>query len=422
MKNNNSFSFEDEDPLSMYIKPNNDDIPKLSALIDDEPIINQSNKAKTVNNSRIDIYNNNDVSPFLIKDKFSKVSSSIQALNLSSKTLNSIKQINIALESLDKQQYPFVDNIFDIIIELIYKLKGELLQKEELVTKINNISKNTDDYERKIMKLKKEIVSKEREVASIINKSNIEKEKLKNNKKTTNNEITELKSENKKLTNMISLYKNEVRKKEIDYQKIQEKYKTLLMKANNNILFKNTFDIISTLNEENPKQEILQQTSNKFNKYTFTIITNENEHLISLVKTINNYSLILYKTLSDELSNDTEYIDINNEMINNNILMDENTAKELQNKMVNNFEYINKRIESICNSNKRLKTMKRTESAFGFRVNQMSFMNDMDIDNNNKSTLPRNNSKWFEHSYNKRISYKFDKNNVIKCDNSNDEL
>ena len=158
MKNNNSFSFEDEDPLSMYIKPNNDDIPKLSALIDDEPIINQSNKAKTVNNSRIDIYNNNDVSPFLIKDKFSKVSSSIQALNLSSKTLNSIKQINIALESLDKQQYPFVDNIFDIIIELIYKLKGELLQKEELVTKINNISKNTDDYERKIMKLKKEIL------------------------------------------------------------------------------------------------------------------------------------------------------------------------------------------------------------------------------------------------------------------------
>ena len=48
------------------------------------------------------------------------------------------------------------------------------------ITKINEISKNTDDYERKIMKLKKEITSKEREVASIINKSNIEKEKLKN--------------------------------------------------------------------------------------------------------------------------------------------------------------------------------------------------------------------------------------------------
>ena len=49
-------------------------------------------------------------------------------------------------------------------------------------------------------------------------------------------------------------------------------------------------------------------------------------------------------------------------------------------------------------------------------------MNDMDIENSNKSVLPRNNSKWFEHSYNKKVSYKFDKNNVIKCDNSMDEL
>ena len=73
----------------------------------------------------------------------SKVSSSIQALNLSSKALNSIKQINSTLEMLDKQLYPFVDNLFDIIVELIYKLKGELLQKEELVTKINEISKNS---------------------------------------------------------------------------------------------------------------------------------------------------------------------------------------------------------------------------------------------------------------------------------------
>ena len=112
----------------------------------------------------------------------------------------------------------------------------------------------------------------------------------------------------------------------------------------------------------------------------------------------------------------------NNDMINNNNLMDENTAKELQEEMVNNFEYINKKISNICNSNKKLKTIKRTESAFGFRVNQMSFMNDMDIENSNKSVLPRNNSKWFEHSYNKKVSYKFDKNNVIKCDNSMDEL
>ena len=194
MKNNNSFSFEDEDPLSMYIKPTNDDIPKLTALIEDNPIINL--KEKSLNNSKNDVIHNNDISPFIIKDKFSKVSSSIQALNLSSKALNSIKQINSTLEMLDKQLYPFVDNLFDIIVELIYKLKGELLQKEELVTKINEISKNTDDYERKIMKLKKEITSKEREVASIINQSNIEKEKLKNHKKTTNNEITELKSEN----------------------------------------------------------------------------------------------------------------------------------------------------------------------------------------------------------------------------------
>lgn len=420
MKNNNSFSFEDEDPLSMYIKPTNDDIPKLTALIEDNPIINL--KEKSLNNSKYDGIHNNDISPFIIKDKFSKISSSIQALNLSSKTLNSIKQITCTLEILDKQLYPFVDNLFDIIVELIYRLKGELFQKEELVSKINEISKNTDDYERKIMKLKKEITSKEREVASIINKSNIEKEKLKNNKKTTNNEITELKSENKKLINMISLYKNEVRKKEVDYQKIQEKYKSILMKANNTILFKNSFDIVSTLKEGSPQQDILRETSNKFNKYTFTIITNENENLISLVKTINKYSLTLYKTISDESESETEYIDINNDMINNNNLIDENTAKELQERMVNNFEYINKKISNICNSNKKLKTIKRTESAFGFRINQMSFMNDMDIENSNKSVLPRNNSKWFEHSYNKKISYKFDKNNVIKCDNSMDEL
>ena len=71
--------------------------------------------------------------------------------------------------------------------------------------------------------------------------------------------------------------------------------------------------------------------------------------------------------------------------------------------------------------NRKNKSLKRTESGFEFKVNPMNLGHQFDMNSSSK-TIPHNRSKWYEHSYNKKAHYQFDKNNVIKCDNSNDEL
>lgn len=425
MKNNNLISFEDDDPLEMYMKPSKDDFSQLISFVNGNEEPDSFVKSKTVVNSKENSFIYDNLSKYSIKEKFQKIFASVQALNISFKNTNSLNDINSMLEELDKKTLPLTNNLFDVIIELICKIKEEFIKKEELVTKINNITKNTDDYERKILKLRKELASKEREISLIINKANLEKEKIQNNKKSTNNEISELKSENKKLTNLISLYKNEIRKKEIDYSKIQEKYKIILSKSNNTIIFKNTFDIISRLKmNETPNKNLalLQETTTKFNKMTFSIITNENNNLITLLKLINKFTASIYNTLNEgKKDKDTEYIEINNDIINNNNLIDDNSVRELTENFINNYDYLNKKVENIMSINRKNKSLKRTESGFEFKVNPMNLGHQFDMNSSSK-TIPHNRSKWFEHSYNKKAHYQFDKNNVIKCDNSNDEL
>lgn len=425
MKNNNLISFEDDDPLEMYMKPYKDDFSQLISFVNGNEEPDSFVKSKTVVNSKENSFINDNLSKYSIKEKFQKIFSSVQALNISFKNTNSLNDINSMLEELDKKTLSFTNNLFDVIIELICKIKEEFIKKEELVTKINNITKNTDDYERKILKFRKELASKEREISLIINKANLEKEKIQNNKKSTNSEISELKSENKKLTNLISLYKNEIRKKEIDYSKIQEKYKIILSKSNNTIIFKNTFDIISRLKmNETPNKNLalLQETTTKFNKMTFSIITNENNNLITLLKLINKFTVSIYNTLNEgKKDKDTEYIEINNDIINNNNLIDDNSVRELTENFINNYDYLNKKVENIMSINRKNKSLKRTESGFEFKVNPMNLGHQFDMNSSSK-TIPHNRSKWYEHSYNKKAHYQFDKNNVIKCDNSNDEL
>ena len=425
MKNNNLISFEDDDPLEMYMKPYKDDFSQLISFVNGNEEPDSFVKSKTVVNSKENSFINDNLSKYSIKEKFQKIFSSVQALNISFKNTNSLNDINSMLEELDKKTLPLTNNLFDVIIELICKIKEEFIKKEELVTKINNITKNTDDYERKILKFRKELASKEREISLIINKANLEKEKIQNNKKSTNSEISELKSENKKLTNLISLYKNEIRKKEIDYSKIQEKYKIILSKSNNTIIFKNTFDIISRLKmNETPNKNLalLQETTTKFNKMTFSIITNENNNLITLLKLINKFTVSIYNTLNEgKKDKDTEYIEINNDIINNNNLIDDNSVRELTENFINNYDYLNKKVENIMSINRKNKSLKRTESGFEFKVNPMNLGHQFDMNSSSK-TIPHNRSKWYEHSYNKKAHYQFDKNNVIKCDNSNDEL
>ena len=425
MKNNNLISLEDDDPLEMYMKPYKDDFSQLISFVNGNEEPDSFVKSKTVVNSKENSFINDNLSKYSIKEKFQKIFVSVQALNISFKNTNSLNDINSMLEELDKKTLSFTNNLFDVIIELICKIKEEFIKKEELVAKINNITKNTDDYERKILKLRKELASKEREISLIINKANLEKEKIQNNKKSTNSEISELKSENKKLTNLISLYKNEIRKKEIDYSKIQEKYKIILSKSNNTIIFKNTFDIISRLkmNEiPNKNLALLQETTTKFNKMTFSIITNENNSLITLLKLINKFTASIYNTLNEgKKDKDTEYIEINNDIINNNNLIDDNSVRELTENFINNYDYLNQKVENIMSINRKNKSLKRTESGFEFKVNPMNLGHQFDMNSSSK-TIPHNRSKWFEHSYNKKAHYQFDKNNVIKCDNSNDEL
>ena len=70
MKNNNLISFEDDDPLEMYMKPSKDDFSQLISFVNGNEEPDSFVKSKTVVNSKENSFINDNLSKYSIKEKF----------------------------------------------------------------------------------------------------------------------------------------------------------------------------------------------------------------------------------------------------------------------------------------------------------------------------------------------------------------
>ena len=138
-----------------------DDFPKDLKSIKDEElsdydlIINSLIKKETKEEK-----NQNDVYEVLIKEKISRICMLIQKYNINQKCFYKINNLVTDMNVQNSSDYRRFDGILDVVLELIDKIKEEYEIKEGLINKLNNISLNKEDYEKKILEIKKELIYK----------------------------------------------------------------------------------------------------------------------------------------------------------------------------------------------------------------------------------------------------------------------
>ena len=318
------------------------------------------------------IENKKELTEYTLKEKLNRICLSLQGYTLKPKCYENLNNFIPFIPKVQKELYQPLDSIFDVFIELLYRMKEEFNVKENLINKLNNISVINDGYDKKLLKLKKEIKDKDKEIGALINKINFEKDKIKDNSKNKILEINSLKKENQNLNNKLTLYKNKIRKIEADNKSLQNKLRLYFFEKenrsnystnvntekniNNNI---NTYNNINNNinnniinnNNTNKDNKNINQEEFKINNDKYLLIKRLNMSLVYLLKDINKnickYDFSLNKIINDEIEGKNYEIEDLEENIETNILIDKNNCKTLCKNFLFNMDVVNNKIIDI---------------------------------------------------------------------------
>ena len=354
---------------------------------------------------------NEKLSEFLLKEKLNRICASIQGYTLNQKCYQNLNNFIPFLSQIPQNLYKPMDNLFDVYIELLMRIKQEFNVKENLILKLNNVSLNNEGYEKKLLKLKKELKEKEKEIGSLINKVNIEKEKIKDNSKSKLLEINTLKKENQQLNNKITLYKNQIRKTEADLKAVQSKLRYYIFEKENR---NNSSSNLTDKNNSN-KKENNNPDEFKINNEKYLAIKKLNMSLVYLLKDINKnickYDFSLNKIINnDNQANNNYEIDDLSENIETNLLINENNCKNLCKNFLFNMDIINNKIIDIL----------KQKNDITEKINIKALNNKKISNNNNIYKKEENNyrkDKSWDHVNKKQMDEIYNKN-IIK-DNYN---
>ena len=380
-----------------------------------------SNNEGNISKIKFENYNNNNneinkeekpISIVLLKEKINRISISLQGLNFKEKELKNLTDFIPCLNNFEQRKFPQIDKLLDVFINLISRIKEEANVKNKFIQKLNEVSFDIENYEKKNIINQRVIKDKENEIVLLMNKLNAEKEKSQDKSKSVFLELNSLKKENQELTDTILIYKNKLRKVEAELQVINEKYKN--NPANENKIRK------SLSNEEDNSENGLNNSKIIDNKY-FSI-KKLNMSLIYLLKEINKmivkYDSLLINLLTKKI-NLNKVTDLNCN-IETNLLLDDANMKIFRKSFLYNMERIYKKIEILQKGN-----MDSREIKSNINLNN-------NVNNNDKGNLSNNNGsgsnskekhfknnispKWYDNYNNKKIGYVFDKEKVITCE------
>jgi hypothetical protein len=379
------------------------------------------NNEGNISKIKFENYNNNNneinkeekpISIVLLKEKINRICISLQGLNFKEKELKNLTDFIPCLNNFEQRKFPQIDKLLDVFINLISRIKEEANVKNKFIQKLNEVSFDIENYEKKNIINQRVIKDKENEIVLLMNKLNAEKEKSQDKSKSVFLELNSLKKENQELTDTILIYKNKLRKVEAELQVINEKYKN--NPANENKIRK------SLSNEEDNSENGLNNSKIIDNKY-FSI-KKLNMSLIYLLKEINKmivkYDSLLINLLTKKINLD-KVTDLNCN-IETNLLLDDANMKIFRKSFLYNMERIYKKIEILQKGN-----MDSREIKSNINLNN-------NVNNNDKGNLSNNNGsgsnskekhfknnispKWYDNYNNKKIGYVFDKEKVITCE------
>ena len=369
------------------IKKEKEKLSKYDLITENkEEIINNNNKNDIFfnysNSNNINDINNNDdlllkdnidnkkeLTEYTLKEKLNRICLSLQGYTLKPKCYENLNNFIPFIPKIQKEIYQPLDSIFDVFIELLYRMKEEFNVKENLINKLNNISVINDGYDKKLLKLKKEIKDKDKEIGSLINKINFEKDKIKDNSKSKILEINSLKKENQNLNNRLTLYKNKIRKIEADNKALQNKLRLYFFEKENRSNYSTNVNTEKNINtnlnnnniNNNMSNKIINNNANKDNKNNqeefkinndkYLLIKRLNMSLVYLLKDINKnickYDFSLNKIINDEIEGKNYEIEDLDDNIETNILIDKNNCKNLCKNFLFNMDVVNNKIIDI---------------------------------------------------------------------------
>ena len=394
-------------------------------FVEDKQKLNKNYKVKADNISKIQFenYNNNSnknitedqpISLVLLKEKINRIYISMQGLNFQEKELDNLNNFIPCLNNIEQNRYPQIDKFLNIFFDLISKIKDEINVKNKFIQKLNEVSFDIENYEKKNIINQRVLKDKENEIILLMNKLNLEKEKNEDKSKSVYLELNSLKKENQELADTILIYKNKLRKAEAELQVLNEKYKS-------NSIKENSIHKSLPLNEDKSENGLNNSIIND-NKY-FNI-KKLNMSLTYLLKEINKmivkYDILLINLLNKKINLET-VIDLNCN-IETNILLDDANMKIFRKNFLYNMERIYKKIEILQKGNmdyREIKSSKNLNFNDSLITNNKSNINNNESNNNSKEKHFKNNisSKWYDnYNNNKKIGYVFDKEKVITCE------
>ena len=388
---------------------------------DDEKAKVKKNKNNEGNISKIKFenYNNNNneinkeekpISMVLLKEKINRIYISLQGLNFKEKDITNLTDFIPCLNNFEQRKYSQIDKLLDVFICLISRIKDEANVKNKFIQKLNEVSFDIENYEKKNIINQRVIKDKENEIILLMNKLNAEKEKNQDSSKSVFLELNSLKKENQELTDTILIYKNKLRKTEAELQVINEKYKS-------NPINENKIRKSLSYDEENPENGL---NNSKINDSKYFNIKKLNMSLIYLLKEINKmivkYDSLLINLLTKKI-NLNKVTDLNCN-IETNLLLDDANMKIFRKNFLYNMERIYKKIEILQKGNIDSREIKSSKN-LNINDNDKNNANNNGSGNNSKEKHFKNNisAKWYDnYSNNKKIGYVFDKEKVITCE------
>ena len=381
---------------------------------------------ENISKIKFENYNNNDInkdeksiSIVLLKEKINRIYISMQGLNFKEKDLNNLNDFIPCLNNFEQKRYPQIDKLLDVFIALISRIKDEINVKNKFIQKLNEVSLDIENYEKKNIINQRVIKDKENEMIILMNKLNIEKEKNEDKSKSVYLELNSLKKENQELADTILIYKNKLRKTEADLQVINEKYK------NNSIKETTTRSYLISQEDEMSQNGL---NNSKINDNKYFNIKKLNMSLTYLLKEINKmivkYDNSLINLLNKKINLD-KVVDLNCN-IETNLLLDDANMKIFRKNFLYNMERIYKKIEIFQKGNVDYREFKSSKNLWINDINKSVMSNNksnISINNNESSDINndkhfKNNisSKWYDNYNNKKIGYVFDKEKVITCE------
>ena len=352
VRNNSNINFVNYNKLNIK----NEELPIINENINLPSILENMNK----NENKDKDNKENKITIGIINEKIENIILLMKDMKEIDKKLKK-KDLNKILNNyiLKLKESEIKNNLYDPINELLDFINELLISIQNHSLKSNNKIGN----EKIILKLQNEIKEKDKEIGELMNKMNLEKNKLENSFKSNNNEILNLRKNNKDLTNKLQNCQKHISKLEIDNGILEEKLNKIILEKTSKSISSST-SIRTTFIGSIPKMEPVsldasiitqiqpQKNSDNKNKLNdkFNISKKLNLNLISLLKEINNMICLYDSFLNKECGgnkNKSNLVKNLNNLMDINSLNEDNTMKMISKDFMRNMDKVYKKLEEF---------------------------------------------------------------------------